>query len=71
MENNQIQPIHIVAQELSEKTIELATYRIAYENVNQENKELKKESEELKEVKELINSNEQIKTLVEKAKNER
>lgn len=67
MENN-IQPIHIVAQELSEKTIELATYRIAYENVNQENKELKKENEELKE---LINSNEQIKALVEKAKNER
>lgn len=71
MENNQIQPIHIVAQELSEKTIELATYRIAYENLNSENKELKKESEELKELKELINSNEQIKALVEKVKNER
>lgn len=64
MENNQIQPIHIVAQELSEKIIELATYRIAYENVNNENKELK-------ELKELVNSNEQLKTLVEKAKNER
>lgn len=64
MENNQIQPIHIVAQELSEKTIELATYRLAYENVNQENKELK-------ELKELVNSNEQLKALVEKAKNER
>lgn len=71
MENNQIQPIHIVAQELSEKTIELATYRLAYENVNQENKDLKKENEELKELKELVNSNEQIKALVEKAKNER
>lgn len=71
MENNQIQPIHIVAQELSEKTIELATYRLAYENVNQENKELKKENEELKALQELVNSNEQIKTLVEKAKNER
>lgn len=71
MENNQIQPIHIVAQELSEKTIELATYRLAYENVNQENKELKKENEELKELRELINSNEQLKALVEKAKNER
>lgn len=64
MENNQIQPIHIVAQELSEKTIELATYRLAYENVNQENKELK-------ELKELVNSNEQLKALVEKVKNER
>ena len=53
MENNQIQPIHIVAQELSEKTIELATYRLAYENVNQENKELKKENEELKELKDV------------------
>lgn len=71
MENNQIQPIHIVAQELSEKTIELATYRLAYENVNQENKELKKENEELKALQELVNSNEQIKTLVEKVKNER
>lgn len=71
MENNQIQPIHIVAQELSEKTIELATYRLAYENVNQENKELKKENEELKELKDLVNSNEQLKVLVEKAKNER
>lgn len=70
MENN-IQPIHIVAQELSEKTIELATFRIAYENLNNENKELKKESEELKELKELINSNEQLKALVEKVKNER
>lgn len=72
MENNQIQPIHIVAQELSEKTIELATYRLAYENINQENKELKKENEELKALQELINSNEQIKALVEeKVKNER
>ena len=71
MENNQIQPIHIVAQELSEKTIELATYRLAYENVNQENKELKKESEELEKLKDLINSNEQIKALVEKVKDER
>lgn len=68
MENNQIQPIHIVAQELSEKTIELATYRLAYENLNNENKELKKE---LKELKELINSSEQLKALVEKVKNER
>lgn len=71
MGNNQIQPIHIVAQELSEKTIELATYRLAYENVNQENKELKKENEELKALQELINSDEQIKALVEKVKNER
>lgn len=71
MENNQIQPIHIVAQELSEKTIELATYRLAYENVNQENKELKKENDELKALQKLVNSNEQLKTLVEKVKNER
>lgn len=71
MENNQIQLIHIVAQELSEKTIELAMYKLAYENLNSENKELKKENEELKALQELINSNEQIKALVEKVKNER
>lgn len=61
---NKLQPIHLIAQELAESKIELANYKIAYENLLNENKELK-------ELKELVNSNEQIKALVEKAKNER
>lgn len=61
---NKLQPIHLIAQELAESKIELANYKIAYENLLNENKELK-------ELKELVNSNEQLKALVEKAKNER
>ena len=61
---NKLQPIHLIAQELAESKIELANYKIAYENLLNENKELK-------ELKELVNSNEQLKTLVEKVKNER
>ena len=61
---NKLQPIHLLAQELAEKTIELANYKVAYENLLNENKELK-------ELKELVNSNEQLKALVEKVKNER
>lgn len=61
---NKLQPIHLLAQELAEKTIELANYKVAYENLNNENKELN-------ELKELVNSNEQLKALVEKVKNER
>lgn len=61
---NKLQPIHLIAQELAESKIELANYKIAYENLLNENKELK-------ELKELINSNEQLKALVEEVKNER
>nr|DAS17680.1 MAG TPA: hypothetical protein [Caudoviricetes sp.]DAW56948.1 MAG TPA: hypothetical protein [Caudoviricetes sp.]DAY02276.1 MAG TPA: hypothetical protein [Caudoviricetes sp.] len=61
---NKLQPIHLIAQELAESKIELANYKIAYENLLNENKELK-------ELKELVNSNEQLKALVEKVKNER
>lgn len=56
MENNQLQPIHLIAQELSEKTIELANYKIAYESLSTEHKKLK----------ELIDSNKELKELVEK-----
>ena len=56
MENNQLQPIHLLAQELSEKTIELANYKIAYDNLSTEHKKLR----------ELIDSNEELKELVEK-----
>lgn len=61
---NKLQPIHLIAQELAESKIELANYKIAYENLLNENKEFK-------ELKELVNSNEQLKALVEKVKNER
>ena len=40
MENNQLQPIHLIAQELSEKTIELANYKIAYDSLSTEHKKL-------------------------------
>lgn len=60
MNDNQLQPIHLVAQELAEKTIELANYKIAYEQVNSEYTKLKK----------IIDSNEEIKKLVEKLEGE-
>ena len=60
MNDNQMQPIHLVAQELAEKTIELASYKIAYEQVNSEYTKLKK----------IIDSNEEIKKLVEKLEGE-
>lgn len=60
MNDNQLQPIHLVAQELAEKTIELANYKIAYEQVSSEYTKLKK----------IIDSNEEIKKLVEKLEGE-
>ena len=61
MQHNEIQPIHLIAQELSEKTVELAHYKIAYQ-------QLTEEVEELKELKELINSNKDLKELVDELK---
>ena len=46
---NQLQPINLVAQELMEKTIQLAQYQIAY---NELLKELQAKEMELKELKE-------------------
>lgn len=60
MENNQLQPIHLLAQELSEKTIELANYKIAYDNLSTEHKKIQ----------DLINNNEELKELVEKLQGE-
>ena len=60
MENNQLQPIHLIAQELSEKTIELANYKIAYDNLSTEHKKIQ----------DLINNNEELKELVEKLQGE-
>lgn len=61
MQDNTIQPIHLIAQELSEKTVELAQYKVAYQLLNEE-------VEELKGLKELINSNQELKELVEELK---
>lgn len=57
--DNQLQPIHLIAQELSEKTIELANYKIAYDNLSTEHKKIQ----------DLINNNEELKELVEKLSN--
>ena len=61
MQDNTIQPIHLIAQELSEKTVELAHYKVAYQLLNEE-------VEELKGLKELIDSNKELKELVEELK---
>lgn len=61
MQHNEIQPIHLIAQELSEKTVELAHYKVAYQLLNEE-------VEELKELKELIDSNKELKELVDELK---
>lgn len=60
--DKQIQPIDLIAQELSQKTIELANYKIAYEQLYSENVELRK-------LEELINTNTDLKELVEEIKN--
>lgn len=46
--DNQLQPIDLIAQELSEKTMQLAHYKVAY---NELNKELEAKEKELKELK--------------------
>lgn len=60
--NNQLQPIDLIAQELSQKTIELANYKVAYEQLYSENAELRK-------LEELINTNSDLKELVDEIKN--
>lgn len=60
--DNQIKPIDIIADELSKKTIELANYKVAYEQLYSENVELRK-------LEELINTNAELKELVEEIKN--
>lgn len=61
MDNNKLQPIDLIAQELSQKTIELAHYKVAYEQLYSENAELKK-------LEELINTNKELKELVDEIK---
>lgn len=60
--DKQIQPIDLIAQELSQKIIELANYKVAYEQLYSENAELRK-------LEELINTNTDLKELVEEIKN--
>ena len=50
--DNQLQPIDLIAQELSQKTIELANYRVAYNKLITELEAKEKELKELKEPKE-------------------
>ena len=47
--DNKLQPIDLIAQELSEKTMQLAHYKVAY---NELTKELESKEKELKELKE-------------------
>lgn len=47
--DNQLQPIDLIAQELSEKTMQLAHYKVAY---NELTKELEAKEKELKTLKE-------------------
>ena len=49
--DNKLQPIDLIAQELSQKTIELANYRVAYNNLTNELEAKEKELKELKEAK--------------------
>lgn len=56
---DKLQPIHLIAQELAETKIELANYKIAYDNLSTEHKKIQ----------DLINNNEELKELVEKLSN--
>lgn len=49
--DNKLQPIDLIAQELSEKTMQLAHYKIAYNELTNELEAKKKELKELKEAK--------------------
>lgn len=48
-----LQPIDLIAQELSEKTIQLAHYKVAYNELTNELEAKEKELKELKEAKEV------------------
>lgn len=63
MDNQKIQAIDLVAQEVALKTVELAQYKIAYQ-------ELLTRVEELQKLEKLINSNQELKDLVEEVKKE-
>ena len=49
--DDKLQPIDLIAQELSEKTMQLAHYKVAYNNLTNELEAKEKELKELKEAK--------------------
>ena len=49
--DNQLQAIDLIAQELSEKTMQLAHYKVAYKELSNELQAKEKELKELKETK--------------------
>lgn len=49
--DNKLQPIDLIAQELSEKTMQLAHYKVAYNELTNELEAKEKELKELKETK--------------------
>ena len=49
--DNQLQPIDLIAQELSEKTMQLAHYKVAYNKLTEELEAKEKELKELKKTK--------------------
>lgn len=49
--DKQLQPIDLIAQELSEKTLQLAHYKVAYNELSNELQAKEKELKELKETK--------------------
>ena len=49
--DDKLQPIDVIVQELSQKTIELANYRVAYNKLINELEVKEKELKELKEAK--------------------
>ena len=49
--DNKLQPIDLIAQELSEKTMQLAHYRVAYNELTNKLEAKEKELKELKEAK--------------------
>ena len=51
--DNKLQPIDLIAQELSEKTMQLAHYKVAYNELTNELQAKEKELKELKETKEV------------------
>ena len=49
--DNKLQPIDLIAQELSEKTMQLAHYKVVYNELTNELEAKEKELKELKETK--------------------
>ena len=56
---DKLQPIDLIAQELSEKTMQLAHYKVAYNELSNELQAKEKELKELKETK--VEEHEEVK----------